>query len=214
MEPKDLSIRDFYAKVWGEYADPQHHPITAEGLAVQRRIVARRIRDARPRRVLDLGCGPEPVVRTGAAPFVVAADLVFDMLQHIGATRDGPMVCLDARRLPFRDRCFDFLWCGLLIDHIQDPEAWIRELHRVLAPGATLGMACWRRSHLPADRYPEDARMRYTTAHGEELSVASFPTWEAAARILAARDPRTELHAFTIVPDDYVLEVAWAKVPT
>ncbi len=213
MEPKTLSVQDFYEKVWGEYADPQHHPITAEGLSVQTRVVARRIREAKPRRVLDLGCGPEPVVRVGSAPLMVAADLVFDMLLHIKETRGGAATCLDARTLPFRDGCFDFLWCGLLIDHIQSPGEWIQELFRVLSPGATMGMACWRRANLPADRYPEDSRMCYTTAVGEELSVESFPTWEAALRILVEKDAGMELESFTIVPDDYVLQIAWIRIP-
>ena len=213
MEPRDLSVRDFYAKVWGEYADPLHHPITAQALSTQTRVVAHRIRDAKPRRALDLGCGPAPVVRIESAPLVVCADLVFEMLLDIKANRAGPVACLDARRLPFRDHSFDFIWCGLLIDHIGDPEGWIQELSRVLAPGSTLGMACWNRSELPPERYPEDSRMRYTTAHGEELSVSSFPTWEATLGLLEQKYPRMELESFPIVPDAYLLQIAWARIP-
>ena len=209
METKDLSVRDFYGKVWGEYADPLHHPITAQALSTQKRVVARRIRDAKPRRVLDLGCGPAPVVRIESAPLVVCADLVFEMLLDIKANRAGPVACLDARRLPFRDHSFDFIWCGLLIDHIRDPEGWIQELSRVLAPGSTLGMACWNRSDLPAERYPDDSRMRYTTAGGEELSVSSFPTWEATLGLLDQKFPPMETESFPIVPDEYLLQIAW-----
>jgi SAM-dependent methyltransferase len=144
---------------------------------------------------------------------VVCADFVFEMLVHIQADRPGATVCLDARRLPFRDRCFDFIWCGLLIDHIQEPGGWIQELSRVLQPGATLGMACWHRAQLPADRYPEDSRMCYTTARGEELSVVSFPTWEEAVTGLRRKDPHMEMESFSIVPDEYVLQVAWVRIP-
>ncbi len=206
-----LSIRDFYGKVWGEYADPVHHPITARALSAQECAVDRRIRAAGPRRVLDLGCGPVPVVRVRSAPLVVAADLVFDMLVHLKTSRRGPGVCLDACMLPFRGRSFDFIWCGLLIDHIEAPESWIEELSRVLAPGGTLGMACWDRTVLPAGRYPGNRRMRYTTADGEELSVPSFPTWAAALRELEQRDPGMEMESFSIVPDEYVLQIAWAR---
>ena len=88
--------------------------------------MARRILDAKPRRVLDLACGPAPVVRVDSAPLVVCADLVFEMLVNIRANRAGPVACLDARRLPFRDHSFDFVWCGLLIDHIREPEGGFR----------------------------------------------------------------------------------------
>ena len=212
METKDLSVRDFYGKVWGEYADPLHHPITAQALSTQKRVVARRIRDAKPRRVLDLGCGPAPVVRVESAPLVVCADLVFEMLLNIKANRAWRVACLDARRLPFRDHSFDLIWCGLLIDHIGDPGGWIQELSRVLAPGSTLGMACWNRSELPPGRYPENSRMCYTTARGEELSVTSFPTWEATLGLLEERDPGMELDSYPIVPDEYVLQIAWIRI--
>ena len=214
MEPKPLSIRDFYNKVWGEYADPLYHPITAEALSTQERIVARRIQERKPGRVLDLGCGPSPVIQIDSAPLVVFADLVFGMLLDIKESRNGLVLCLDAQRLPFADHCFDFIWCGLLIDHIRDPEEWIRELFRVLTPGAILGMACWHRSALPSERYPDDNQMCYTTAQGEELSVRSFPTWEEALRILRGYDPSMAFDAYTIVPDEYVLQVAWVRSPS
>ena len=214
MEPRNLSIKDFYAKVWGEYADPLHHPITAEALSTQARIVARRIREHKPGRVLDLGCGPSPVIPVDSAPLVLCADLVFGMLLDIKKDRSGPVLCLDAKRLPFSDHCFDFIWCGLLIDHIRDPGGWIQELFRVLAPGAALGMACWHRSTLPSERYPEDNQMCYTTAQGEELSVRSFPTWEEALGILRTNDPSMEFDAYPIVPDQYVLQVAWVRSPS
>ena len=213
MAAKRLSIKEFYGKVWGEYADPLHHPITAQALSTQKRVVAGRIKEAEPRTVLDLGCGPAPVIPVGSAPLVVSADLVLEMLVQIKANRAGSaVVCLDARRLPFRDHCLDFVWCGLLIDHIRDPEGWIGELFRVLAPGATLGMACWHRSELPPERYPDNNRMRYTTATGEELSVTSFPTWESALGLLEKKDPGMEMESYPIVPDAYLLQVAWVRV--
>lgn len=213
MPSKNLSIREFYDKVWPEYADPESHPITAGSLSAQAGIVARRIREAGPRRVLDLGCGPVPVVQAESAPFVLRADLVLTMLLHLTANRPAPTVCLDARRLPFRDRCFDLVWCGLLVDHIEDPEEWIEELLRVLAPKGHLGLACWQRSRLPSDRYPEDSRMCYTTVRGEELSVTSFPTWEAALDVLKHQDPYLEMESLPIVPNEYVLQVAWIRAP-
>ena len=175
--------------------------------------MARRIREDKPGRVLDLGCGPSPVIPVDSAPLVVFADLVFRMLLHIKEKRSGSVLCLDAERLPFADHCFDFIWCGLLIDHIRDPEEWIQELFRVAAPGAVVGMACWHRSALPSDRYPDDNQMCYTTAQGEELSVRSFPTWEEALRILRQHDSNMEFDAYTIVPDEYVLQIAWVRCP-
>ena len=164
MEPRRLSIKDFYNKVWGEYADPLFHPITAEGLSTQERVVARRIEEDKPGRVLDLGCGPSPVIPVDAAPLVVCADLVFAMLLNIRQNRSGSVLCLDAQRLPFSDHCFDFIWCGLLIDHMPDPEGWIQELFRVLKPRAV---------PLPATIPPRIPRL--TIAETPMISVVTDP---------------------------------------
>ncbi len=275
MGARRLSVREFYAKVWEEYADPASHPITALCLSIQARLVGHHIARTKPRRILDLGCGPVPVCRTvsasispwdppglrprqtpppgqpdpspgpiphrdetpktgepagrgrGPSPapdcpspawrrmeshgtLLVCADLVPAML--VAARREVPCaaVCLDAFRLPFRDGAFDFLWCALLADHIRHSGAWVRELFRVLAPGATLGMACWHRPSLPGERYPEDARMRYITADGEELTVPSLPTWEKTLACISDMDRHMEIEAHPVVPGAYLLEVAWA----
>jgi len=209
---KELTVKAFYSRVWEEYADPRFHPITAAALSVQCRIVEEWARTKMPESILDLGCGPAPVVNGGEGRFLVCADLVQDMLLRIKEEMDVPVLCLDAQKLPFRDRCFDLIWCGLLVDHISAVGEWIQELCRVLKPGGTIGLACWERSRLPKDRYPRDQRMCYSTSRGEELSVTSYPTWPEVLEILVALDPAFELKSFPIVPGEYVLQVASARI--
>jgi SAM-dependent methyltransferase len=206
-------IRDFYRKIWEEYADPGSHPITARGLAAQARTVQARIGAERPQRVLDLGCGPVPVIGPRWAPRVIRADILLEMLLRLTTEESCPSVCLDARRLPFRTGSFQLIWCSLLVDHISPVGPWIDELGRVLAPSGTLGLACWQQSRLPGERYP-DRKMRYTTTAGAELTVPSYPNWEEALRILKDRDPSLEVESHPIVPDEYVLQVAWARLRT
>lgn len=209
-----LNVREFYQTVWEEYADPEHHPITASSLAAQARIVGAWIRETEASRILDLGCGPEPVIQAGRTQRAVCADLVPEMLRHVRRSRGLPVVCLDAHALPFRPATFDLVWCGLLADHIDTPAPWIDELLRLLVPGGTLGMACWQRARLPSERYPDDTRMRYTLASGRELCVTSYPCWEETLRILQGIDPEMDLLAETIVPDAYVLQVARIRTPS
>jgi len=209
---KRLPVRAFYDRVWREYADPRHHPITERSLAVQRRVLAAWILQSRPGRILDLGCGPAPVVRSGQAPAVVVADRVLPMLRHIQAGGHPLAVCLDARRLPFRSATFDLVWCGLLVDHVRDLAGWFRELARVLSPGGSLGMACWDRAHLPPERYPQGREMAYTTAQGEELAVQSLANWEEALERMRGLDPGTRPQLFPVWPDAYTLQIAFARV--
>jgi len=209
---KRLPVKDFYARVWREYADPQHHPITERSLAIQRRVLADRIRRLRPCRILDLGCGPEPVIQTGPAWKAVFGDMVPDMLRHLKQAGRSQAVCLDARHLPFPGRTFDLIWCGLLSDHIRDLAGWFRELIRILSPGGTLGMACWDRSRLPPNRYPQDREMAYTTSRGEELAGESLANWEEALERMRSLDPAMRVEAFPVCPEEYALQVAFARV--
>jgi len=210
-ELRPLTVRDFYRRVRHEYADPRSHPITAEALAVQARVVNEWVKHRQPGRILDLGCGPAPVVPAGAAALVVRADLVLEMLRSPGRAGTHPAVCLNAETLPFRGRSFDFVWCGLLVDHIARVRDWLQELFRVLAPGGTLGLACWDRSVLPEEKYPQDSQMLYQTSNGEQLLVPSYPNWPETLELLREIAPGMTLESFPIVPGSYVLQIAAAQ---
>lgn len=205
-------VKAFYRKVWREYDDPRWHPVTASCLDLQRRLLRSWLERHKPRRILDLGCGPSPVLRPGQAALVVSADLVPEMLAEIRRRLGCVAVCLDARHLPFRGRIFDFVWCGLLVDHMPQPGTWVRTLARIVRPGGTLGMACWARSLLPRDRYPGDKSMCYTCSSGEELKVPSYPNWSEAVEALRKLDPGLSLDTHPVVPGQYELQVALATL--
>lgn len=206
-----LSVKEFYQRVWEEYADPRYHPITAEALKTQAAVVHAWIKERRPPRILDLGCGPAPVIKQDWAPLVVSADIIPEILLDLKQRGCYETVCLDAGMLPFQDKSFQLVWCGLLLDHSREVRQWIDELVRVLAPGGTLGLASWQRASLPPDRYPE-GRMCFTIATGEELFVPSYPNWEEILQVLNAWDTKMQIESYPIVPDQYVLQVAWVQM--
>jgi SAM-dependent methyltransferase len=88
-------------------------------------------------RVLDIGCGPgADLVRY---PTVVGIDRSRVML-HRAAER-APHALLaggDAERLPFRDGAFDGVRADRVLQHVEDPDAFLGEVLRVLAPGGVL----------------------------------------------------------------------------
>lgn len=206
------SIKDFYERVWREYADPRFHPITAEALRIQTRVVGSLIARGQPRRILDLGCGPAPVVDPQSAPLVVSADFIFDMLRFLKG-RDSRLrpVCLDAGCLPFKPRQFDLVWCGLLADHIDAAARWVEGLLAVVSPGGTLGLASWKRGVLPPERYP-CGRMRFTTAEGDDLEVPSYANWGEVLEAARRCGPAVSLDEYPVVDGTYVLEVVTMRV--
>ena len=66
------------------------------------------------------------------------------------ARLDVALRCSDLRRLPYEDATFDLVMAGHVVEHLPDPGAAVRELVRVLRPGAPLLLLATRRSLLGA----------------------------------------------------------------
>jgi SAM-dependent methyltransferase len=91
-------------------------------------------------RVLDAGCGPglyaEELVRRGAD--VVGVDASEAMVELARARLGDRAQILRAdlsEPLPFPDASFDLVVCALVIHHLNDREAFLHELFRVLEAG-------------------------------------------------------------------------------
>ncbi len=113
----------------------------------------------RPLRVLDVATAGADVPRTVAlwarrrrvAAQVVAVDLSADILDHarrtVAATPEVRLVRGDARALPFADRAFDVVLCGLALHHLSfdDGVAVLREIARVAGGGILVHdvLRCW-----------------------------------------------------------------------
>lgn len=113
-----------------------------------RRAMVDRIVPADPGRVLDVATGTAGVAlqlsdRTGA--FVAGADLTEPMLRRgwanvVAAHQEQRIKLLAGRaeQLPFPDATFDAVTFTYLLRYVADPAATMRELARVLKPGAPM----------------------------------------------------------------------------
>ncbi|HEY4076023.1 MAG TPA: methyltransferase domain-containing protein [Rhizomicrobium sp.] len=85
-------------------------------------------------RLLDAGCGTGRRLPRDAA-LATGVDLSPEMLAAGGASM---VAAADVRALPFEDKCFDLIWCRLVLGHIADPTPAYRELARVCRTGGNL----------------------------------------------------------------------------
>ena len=85
-------------------------------------------------RLLDVGCGSKPYRQ------------LFDVSEYVGldidsetARRRGTADFLyDGNRFPFDDARFDAVLCNQVLEHVFNPDSFVTEMHRVLAPGGKL----------------------------------------------------------------------------
>ena len=142
--------------VTAEYADDARlrrraAAYTGVGTAVVARgAVVAAVAEARPARVLEVGCGWGELAQwiadeVGAA--VVAIDLSPHMVELARASGVAAEVA-DVQGLPFADGSFDVAVAAWMLYHVPDRDQAVSELARVLCPGGRLVAATNSVSHL------------------------------------------------------------------
>jgi SAM-dependent methyltransferase len=92
--------------------------------------IARRCRIRPDELVLDVGSGQHPFLRAN----VLVDRFITDSSERAWQAKpviDRPFVVADATHLPFADQSFDVVISSHLLEHVDDPDALLRELQRV-----------------------------------------------------------------------------------
>ena len=76
--------------------------------------------------VLDIGCGYKPHD---------SATVICDVQDFSKLYADKKFVRLQEKSLPFKDKEFDFVIASHVLEHVEDPQFFIKELERVSAKG-------------------------------------------------------------------------------
>jgi ubiquinone/menaquinone biosynthesis C-methylase UbiE len=88
-------------------------------------------------RILDNGCGIGLLFESLPPERVVGLDLSSEMLRR-AAKHSDQLILGNSQDLPLKDASFDDVVCRSLLHHLSDPEAAVREMHRVLRPGGVM----------------------------------------------------------------------------
>ncbi len=115
--------------------------------APENRFILSQLGDVRGRRLLDLGCGAgeNSVYFALRGAHCVAADWspgMVDVACQLAARYQVEIEgrVANAQALEFPDHSFEIVYAANLLHHLPDPQAALREIHRVLVPG---GQACF-----------------------------------------------------------------------
>jgi len=144
-------------------------------------------------RILDIGCGTGAVaVDFGRYGWLCASDRSVDALAFARSRGATTVTASDAAILPFRSESFDLVLAFDIIEHVDDDDAMVAELARVLRPGGAVAI------HVPAwpslwSRHDEvlEHRRRYTRRSLTSLLERSplsieYLGWASAAIFLPA----------------------------
>jgi SAM-dependent methyltransferase len=139
-------------------------------------------------RVLEVGCGAHGLIfffgaenGVGVDPLADHYRTLFPAWQHRAQT-----IAASGEALPFEDNSFDVVLCDNVVDHAHDPAQILREIARVMAPGALLffevnvhhrlyhwaasAHAAWRALGIPFEITPfADHTYHYTLAAAQRL---------------------------------------------
>ena len=151
----------------------------SSGLDVRASLVAAVV-DAKPERVLEVGCGWGDLAgwvarETGAE--VVAVDLspcMVELAREAGV--DARLA--DVQDLPFGNEMFDVAIAAWMLYHVPDLERALSELARVLRPGGRLVAATNARFHLIELRElvgSGPSTLKFARENGEQLLSGHFP---------------------------------------
>ncbi|MCS7004615.1 MAG: class I SAM-dependent methyltransferase [Cytophagales bacterium] len=84
-------------------------------------------------KLLDFGCGRKPYRHLFSVDEYIGIDIETSGHSHENSQVD---IFYDGKHIPFPNATFDCVFCSEVIEHVFEPDAVLKEIHRVLKPNA------------------------------------------------------------------------------
>lgn len=139
--PDPTYVREAFARIADRYVMTNH--VLSGGMDFWwRHVVSKRIKQLKPRRLLDVASGTGDLALTiqDAVPEceVIATDFCAEMLEHASSRGVSKTLVADALDLPYEDGRFDVVTVAFGLRNMGDYELGLKEMRRVLKPGGYL----------------------------------------------------------------------------
>jgi SAM-dependent methyltransferase len=142
------------------------------------------VEEARPRRVLEVGCGPGEMAERIASELsaeVIALDISSRMVE-LALARGVDARVGDVQALPFENESFDCALAAWMLFHVPDLDRGLSELARVLTPGGRLVAVTNSERHLAEARelagIDMTGRLSFSRENGEAALERHFASVE------------------------------------
>lgn len=102
------------------------------------------LRPSRGKNILEFGCGAGQVINklTEEGYNAIGIDISPLAVETARNSGNGFFHIIDSNKLPFNDNYFDSVGTIDVLEHLYDPENWLREMIRVLKPNGIIVIAC------------------------------------------------------------------------
>lgn len=105
--------------------------------------LAKQVKQRKPQVLLDLATGSGDVLNTlirarAFSQLGIGADFCLPMLRVAQRKATPHLICADGLKLPFQDNSFDAVTISFGFRNLEDRNAGLREMHRVLKPDGSM----------------------------------------------------------------------------
>jgi len=150
---------------------------------------------------LDIGCGSKPYASLFANSKYIGMDIEVSGHKHTDSHID---VFYNGTEIPFGDNSFDSIVCFEVLEHVFNPDVFLKEANRVLKPG---GMAIFTVPFIWDEHEQPYDYARYSSFGLKSLFEKN------GFKICESRKYLCDLRLLALLANAYIYKIIWKLIP-